>query len=94
MDVLKIDRSFVAAMPGAVVESAIVRAVVGLADSLGIDVIAEGVERVAQQEALQALGVVRMQGWLYGKAMEQKAICRLLGSAPVVASIKPCRQSA
>ena len=82
VDVLKIDRSFVEGMPGAVAETAIVKAVVGLAMSLGIDVIAEGVERVAHQHALQALGVRRMQGWLYGKAMDQHRICRLLG-APV-----------
>jgi len=84
VDVLKIDRSFVDGMPGAVAETAIVTAVVGLAVSLGIDVIAEGVERVAQQQALQRLGVRRMQGWLYGKAVDQHSICRLLG-APVAA---------
>jgi EAL domain-containing protein (putative c-di-GMP-specific phosphodiesterase class I)/GGDEF domain-containing protein len=78
VDVLKIDRSFVAGIPGAVTDSAIVRAVVGLADSLGIDVIAEGVENLAQQAALQNLGVRRMQGWLYGKAMDQASLCRQL----------------
>ena len=81
VDVLKIDRSFVAGMPGAVTDTAIVRAVVGLAGSLGIDVIAEGVERLVQQEALQNIGVRRMQGWLYGKAMDQDSLCRLLGTA-------------
>jgi EAL domain-containing protein (putative c-di-GMP-specific phosphodiesterase class I)/GGDEF domain-containing protein len=80
VDVLKIDRSFVAGMPGAVTDTAIVRAVVGLADSLGIDVIAEGVERLAQQQALQGIGVRRMQGWLYGKAMDQANVCRLLAT--------------
>ena len=84
VDVLKIDRSFVDGMPGAVAETAIVAAVVGLAASLDIDVIAEGVERVAQQQALQQLGVRRMQGWLYGKAVDQPSICRLL-RAPATA---------
>jgi EAL domain-containing protein (putative c-di-GMP-specific phosphodiesterase class I) len=84
VDVLKIDRSFVEGMPGAVADTAIVRAVVGLAASLGIDVIAEGVERLPQQQALQALGVRRMQGWLYGKAMDQASLCRLLqGDEPM-----------
>lgn len=83
VDVLKIDRSFVEGMPGAVADTAIVRAVVGLATSLGMDVIAEGVERHGQQEALQALGVRRMQGSLYGKAMDQASLCRLLeGDGP------------
>jgi diguanylate cyclase (GGDEF)-like protein len=67
VDVLKIDRSF-----------AIVKAVVGLAESFGIDVIAEGVERLVQQHALQAIGVRRMQGWLYGRAMDQGSLCDLL----------------
>ena len=81
VDVLKIDRSFVTGMPDAVTDTAIVRAVVGLAGSLGIDVIAEGVEHLAQQQALQAIGVRRMQGWLYGKAMDQARLCALLGAA-------------
>ncbi|MBC7657773.1 MAG: GGDEF domain-containing protein, partial [Frankiaceae bacterium] len=80
VDVLKIDRSFVEGMPGAMADTAIVRAVVGLAASLGMDVIAEGVEHVVQEEALQALGVRRMQGWLYGKAMDQASLCRLLSA--------------
>lgn len=81
VDVLKVDRSFVQNMPGGMVETAIVKAVAGLAQSLGIEVIAEGVERIEQQQALQEIGVRRMQGWLYGKAVDQEAICRLLGSA-------------
>jgi EAL domain-containing protein (putative c-di-GMP-specific phosphodiesterase class I)/GGDEF domain-containing protein len=80
VDVLKIDRSFVDGIPGTVADTAIVRAVVGLAASLGMDVIAEGVERIAQQDALQALGVRHMQGWLYGKAMDQDSLRRLLGA--------------
>ena len=77
VDVLKIDRSFVEGMPGNNADTAIVKAVVGLAGSLGIDVIAEGVERDVQQRALQAIGVRRMQGWLYGKAMPQADLCRI-----------------
>jgi EAL domain-containing protein (putative c-di-GMP-specific phosphodiesterase class I)/GGDEF domain-containing protein len=80
VDVLKIDRSFVEGMPGAIADTAIVKAVVGLAASLGIDVIAEGVERIAQQHALQAIGVRRMQGWLYGKAVDQASVCRMFAT--------------
>lgn len=80
VNVLKIDRSFVECMVHSTVDAAIVQAVVGLARSLDIDVIAEGVEQIEQQHALQAIGVRRMQGWLYGKAMDQASICRLLGS--------------
>jgi diguanylate cyclase (GGDEF)-like protein len=81
VNVLKIDRSFVECMIESSVDAAIVQAVVGLARSLEIDVIAEGVETKEQQQALKDIGVRRMQGWLYGKAMDQAAICSLLGSA-------------
>lgn len=80
VDILKIDRSFVEGMPGALADTAIVQAVVGLAAALGIDVIAEGVEHLVQQEALQAIGVRRMQGWLYARAMDQASIVDLFSS--------------
>lgn len=82
VDVLKIDRSFVMGLPADRVDAAIVSAVAGLADSLGIDVVAEGVETVEQQHALQAVGVRRMQGWLYAKAMDQSRVCQLLSAVP------------
>jgi len=37
------------------------------------------VERADQQLALQAIGVRRMQGWLFAKAMDQPSVCALLG---------------
>lgn len=80
VDLLKIDRSFVEGIPGSPVDTAIVRAVVGLATALGIDVIAEGVEHLDQQHALQAIGVRRMQGWLYARAMEQGKIRGVFGT--------------
>lgn len=78
VDVLKIDRSFVEGIPDGATDTAIVRAVVGLAESLGMEVIAEGVERQSQQDSLEVLGVRRMQGWLHGKAMDHASLCRLL----------------
>ncbi len=86
VDVIKIDRSFVEGIPGSPVDTAIVHAVVGLATALDIDVIAEGVERLVQQQALQAIGVRRMQGWLYAQAMEQDAIRGVFGVRPTQAA--------
>lgn len=80
IDVLKIDRSFVQGMPGDAADMAIVQAIVALADAFDIDVVAEGVELRAQQDALMAMGVQRMQGWRYGKAMRNADLCRLLVS--------------
>ena len=74
----KLDRSFVDGLPGTTADVAIVKAVFGLAESLGIEVVAEGVERADQQLALQAIGVRRMQGWLFARAMDQASLCALL----------------
>ena len=78
VDVIKIDRSFVDGLPGTTADIAIVKAVFGLAESLDLEVVAEGVERADQQLALQAIGVRRMQGWLFAKAMDQASLCALL----------------
>ena len=78
VDVIKIDRSFVEGLPGTTADTAIVKAVFGLAESMGLEVVAEGVERTDQQLALQAIGVRRMQGWLFAKAMDQTSLCALL----------------
>ena len=66
---LKIDRSFVSDLDGAArAESvAVIRAIVALAGSLGIELIAEGVETQAQRERLLELGCTYAQGFLYGR---------------------------
>jgi EAL domain-containing protein (putative c-di-GMP-specific phosphodiesterase class I) len=65
----KIDRSFVAGIGRSPGEAAIVRAVVGLGHSLGIDVVAEGVETEAQAVLLRRLRCKQAQGYLYSKAV-------------------------
>jgi Amt family ammonium transporter len=65
LDVIKIDRSFVAGLLDSPVNLAIVRAVVGLAQGLGISVTAEGIEREDQLLALRELGCERGQGYLF-----------------------------
>ncbi|NHC46533.1 putative bifunctional diguanylate cyclase/phosphodiesterase [Motilibacter aurantiacus] len=62
---LKIDRSFITGLAEDRADLAIVRAVVALADELGLDVVAEGVETRQVADALVALGVPRAQGYLY-----------------------------
>ena len=66
---LKIDRSFVTDLGGdARNESvAVIRAIVALAGSLGIEIIAEGVETMVQRERLRELGCVYAQGYLFGR---------------------------
>jgi diguanylate cyclase (GGDEF)-like protein len=65
VDEVKIDRSFVAAMTDSPEIAAIVRATVDLAQDLGMRVIAEGVDRPAQRDALLELGVTAAQGMLF-----------------------------
>ncbi|GGB94200.1 putative bifunctional diguanylate cyclase/phosphodiesterase [Cellulomonas carbonis] len=63
---LKIDKSFVDEVT-TVEGAAVVRAIVGLAEAHGLDVVAEGVERPAQLAALVALGVPTVQGYMFGR---------------------------
>jgi PAS domain S-box-containing protein len=67
LDELKIDRSFVAQMDSDGDAAAIVRGVVRLAQSLGLDTVAEGVERPAQEQMLRGLHCDAAQGWLYSR---------------------------
>lgn len=80
IDILKIDQTFVFGLPNNPVDAAIVSAIAGLANVLNIDVIAEGVETIEQQHALTAIGVRRMQGWLYAKAMKQDDLFALIAT--------------
>ncbi|WP_147432009.1 putative bifunctional diguanylate cyclase/phosphodiesterase [Motilibacter peucedani] len=66
-DALKIDRSFVQGLPGDAADASVVSAVVALGRSLGLTVIAEGVEDAAQLEALVQMGCPRVQGYLFAR---------------------------
>jgi len=69
---LKIDRSFVAGLDGETrAESlALVRAILALAVTLGIDTIGEGIETAVQRDTLMELGCLFGQGYLLGKPEE------------------------
>mgnify|MGYP001376050233 CR=1 FL=1 len=66
---LKIDRSFVMDLPGDRSDEKIVETIIGMAQQLEIDTVAEGVETAAQQELLQRLGCRKAQGFLFGRPM-------------------------
>lgn len=67
IDTLKIDRSFVTQMNADLDGQGIVRAIINLAHTLGMDVIAEGVETIEQLEQLQALDCEFGQGYFFSK---------------------------
>ncbi len=67
VDVLKIDRAFIHDLPDDARAGSLVRAIIALAHSLGLKVIAEGVETREQADWLQARGCDLLQGFLYSR---------------------------
>jgi diguanylate cyclase (GGDEF)-like protein/PAS domain S-box-containing protein len=77
-DRIKIDQSFVRDLPDNEDDVAIIRAIVGIAESLRKEVIAEGVEQEEQRQFLLAEGCLLMQGYHFGRPMPAAAIESLL----------------
>jgi len=69
LDQLKIDRTFVRGLGRAAKDEAIVRTIIGLGQTLGLDVIAEGVETPLQRSTLLRLGCHHFQGFLFARPM-------------------------
>jgi diguanylate cyclase (GGDEF)-like protein len=69
IDQIKIDRAFIADLPSNTNGWAIVKATLGLARSLGIQTVAEGIENEAQLKCLQALGCDSVQGFFFSPAI-------------------------
>jgi EAL domain-containing protein (putative c-di-GMP-specific phosphodiesterase class I) len=75
---LKIDRSFVRDLGITPQSSAVVTAIIALARSLGLRVVAEGVETLRQMEVLHRLGCGVMQGFLFSRAVPPEELQRWL----------------
>jgi EAL domain-containing protein (putative c-di-GMP-specific phosphodiesterase class I) len=69
IDKLKIDRSFVHNMLGDPTDMAIARAIIGLGHTLGLRVVAEGVEQREEADMLRAARCDELQGYLFGRPM-------------------------
>ncbi|MCU1345548.1 MAG: diguanylate cyclase/phosphodiesterase with and sensor(s) [Acidimicrobiia bacterium] len=69
MDVLKIDRTFIAGVADRVDDRAIVDAIAALALALDMEVVAEGVETVRQRQELLSVGVASAQGFLWSRPL-------------------------
>ena len=82
IDTLKIDRSFVRQIESATVNSsslAVIKAIVSLGSSLGMSVVAEGVETEHQRKSLIEAGCHGLQGYLFGRPVAAPEIAKLLG---------------
>ncbi|MFZ5586362.1 MAG: bifunctional diguanylate cyclase/phosphodiesterase [Thermodesulfobacteriota bacterium] len=78
IDVLKIDRSFIVDLPEDQDAAAIAEAVVSMARSLGLKVLAEGVETEAQLDFLRALGCDQVQGFIFSRPLPAASFERAL----------------
>src|SRR4029079_12166554 len=78
VDLLKIDRTFVKDLPNDRDDVAITRAIIAMAHSLKMSVVAEGVERHDQFDLLRAEGCDQFQGFLCQPALREEDLIRFL----------------
>jgi diguanylate cyclase (GGDEF)-like protein/PAS domain S-box-containing protein len=78
VDILKMDRSFLAGVD----TSGLAAAIMAIGERLGLEVVAEGIEREEQIDALQDLGFDLGQGYLFGRPMPERALDRHLARGP------------
>ncbi|GGY23074.1 putative bifunctional diguanylate cyclase/phosphodiesterase [Paludibacterium paludis] len=80
---LKIDKSFIQGLPDNGSSLALTLAIVSIAHSLGLDIVAEGIETPMQQEQLGSLGCAHGQGFLFAPALPADAIPGFAASRPL-----------
>jgi len=80
IDVIKIDKAFVKASGRGAKNSSLLRAIVGLGHSLGVEIVAEGIETRQQARILEPLGC-RGQGYYYSKSVSGQALMAILERA-------------
>jgi diguanylate cyclase (GGDEF)-like protein/PAS domain S-box-containing protein len=81
---LKIDRSFVSRIESNREDREIIRTIVTLAQTLGMDVVAEGVETEEQLQHLQSLGCEKAQGYFFSKPLEHAEVAELIKIRPQI----------
>jgi diguanylate cyclase (GGDEF)-like protein/PAS domain S-box-containing protein len=78
VDIVKIDRSFTAKIDSGAADLALLEGIVGLGKALGLQLVAEGIERVAQQGIVQELGCHGAQGFHFGRPAPAAAATQAL----------------
>ncbi|MBV9293802.1 MAG: MFS transporter, partial [Frankiales bacterium] len=84
---VKIDKTFVDNIDRDGADRAVVRAIVELCESLGLETVAEGVEQASQAYALEALGVHQVQGYFYGRPMPEADADAWLGQRVIARAV-------
>jgi EAL domain-containing protein (putative c-di-GMP-specific phosphodiesterase class I) len=87
IDAVKLDRSFVQTIATDKGAQHLVRAMIGVAQGLGVDVIAEGVETEAQRLELVAAGCPVMQGYLFARPGPAETVESFLAGSVVGADV-------
>ncbi|WP_431283370.1 putative bifunctional diguanylate cyclase/phosphodiesterase [Humitalea sp. 24SJ18S-53] len=93
LDKVKLDRTFIRGLGSDRRAEEVVRATLSMARSLGLDVVAEGVETEAQAATLRALGCTAAQGFLYAQPMDLAALQAWLAT-PTASVVVPLRSVA
>jgi EAL domain-containing protein (putative c-di-GMP-specific phosphodiesterase class I) len=78
IDILKIDKAFVADLPGDADSGVIIETILGMARTLRLSVVAEGVENEAQARFLGNLGVTEIQGFWFSRPIPGENVLPLL----------------
>lgn len=80
IDIVKIDQSFVRELPGSKEDVSIAQAIIAMAKSLGLDLVAEGVENIKQLNFFRQQDVTVMQGYLFSKPVTADELLAMLDS--------------
>jgi diguanylate cyclase (GGDEF)-like protein len=81
IDVLKIDRSFIASMSDGPDETALLQSILQLSETLHLETVAEGIEDQRQLADLQGLGADLGQGFLFAQPLKSAEVAAMLGVA-------------
>lgn len=88
LDVLKIDRSFVASLDGDNYDPALTSGIIGIGLALGLRIIAEGIETETQWHLLKEWGCHHGQGYLMSRPLPEKKLAALLEPAGLISGIQ------
>lgn len=80
IDIVKIDQSFVRELPGNKEDASIAQAIIAMANSLGLDLVAEGVETIKQLNFFRQQEVMVIQGYLFSKPVAADELLAMLDS--------------